>query len=51
MDRRKELLDWLVDKGVGLQLPTCPTGLAEVSFGGREALRLVSRTSIWQAQP
>ena len=51
MDRRKGTPDLLVDEGVELQPQPGPTGLAEVSFWRQRGTRLVSRTSIWQAQP
>lgn len=55
LDRRKEALDWLLGGGVGLEMglgpDLSPQGRLRSPSGGREALRLAPRTSVWQAQP
>ena len=47
---RELLIGWWT-KGWDFSPNLAPQGWLRFPFGGREALRLVSRTSIWQAQP
>lgn len=55
MDRRKEAPDWLGEGGVGLEVGfisyLAPHGCLRSPFRGREALRLISRTSILANSP
>ena len=47
---RELMIGWWT-KGWDFSPNLAPQGWLRFPFGGREALRLVSRTSIWQAQP